>query len=169
MNWRCSELEAVEKNLAEAVIRYLCLNGEINGVRFGPHLQILLGANDGYKKGIKGQVYLNAERWCIFDEFPNKFPEKETDIEEMQRIEELAILNELSYIEIVDVKLCDTIPHLIFTFRNGKCLFIYGYHEWYESWQLGVSFQPDDTWLVVACPDAEIAIWCLDSFYSGKV
>jgi hypothetical protein len=83
-------LEGVEKKLAESVIKYLCLNGEINGVRFGPTLQILLSGNDEYKKGIKGQVYLNVEsRWCIFDELPKEFPIKETDIEEIDKIKEL--------------------------------------------------------------------------------
>jgi hypothetical protein len=40
-----NQLEAIDKKLAESVIRYLCLNGEINGVRFGPTLQILLSGN----------------------------------------------------------------------------------------------------------------------------
>jgi hypothetical protein len=86
----------------------------------------------------------------------------------MERIKELGILNELSYTEIVDVKLGDTIPHLLFTFQNGKSLFVHGHDEQYESWQLGVSFQEGE-WLVVACPDDGIAVWCPDSFYDDLI
>ncbi len=85
-------IEANDKKLAESVIRYLCFNGEINGVRFGPTLQILLNRHDEFKKGIKGQVYLNVEsRWCLFEQAPTEFPNKETDIEEMERMKELDI------------------------------------------------------------------------------
>ena len=153
-----------DKKLAEDVIKYLCLNGEINGVRFGPTLQILLWGHDEGEKGISGQVYLNVEsKWCIYDILPDEFPVSETDVEEMDRMKELEILNELSLIEIVDVKLGDHIPHLIITFQNGKSLFVYGHDEQYESWQLGVAFQ-DDTWLVVSCPGDEIAVWYPNSF-----
>jgi hypothetical protein len=152
-------LDVGDKQLAEAVIKYLCLNGEINGVRFGPSLQILLCGNYEHKKGITGQVYLNVEsRWCIYDELPNEYPMKESDIEGLDRVKELEILNELSYTEIVDVKLGGNIPHLILTFQNGKSLFVHGHDEQYESWQLGVSFQSDDSWLVVACPGDGIAV-----------
>jgi hypothetical protein len=39
----------------------------------------------------------------------------------------------------------------------------------YESWQLGVSFQLDDSWLVVACPGDGIAVWCPNSFYDDYI
>lgn len=158
-------MNVVDKKLAEDVIRHLCLNGEINGVRFGPTLQILINGNNEVEKGISGQVYLNVESiWCLYDQLPNKFPANETEMEKMDRLKELEILNELSYIEIVDVKLDNSIPHLILTFQNGKSLFIHGHNEQYESWQMGVSFQKGESWLVVACPGDELAIWHPESF-----
>ncbi|MFD1738858.1 hypothetical protein ACFSCX_20295 [Bacillus salitolerans] len=51
---------------------------------------------------------------------PNDFPIKDTDVEEMDRIKELEILNELSYSEIVELGLGDTIPHLIFSLKMGN-------------------------------------------------
>ncbi|CEG27206.1 hypothetical protein [Bacillus sp. B-jedd] len=128
-------------------------------------MQILLNGNDEFEKGISGQVYLNVEsRWCLYDQLPNEYPVDDSDIEELERLQELEILNDLSYVEIVDVKLDNSFPHLILTFQNGKSLFIHGHDEQYESWQMGVSFQEGESWLVVACPGDEIAIWHPEHF-----
>jgi len=55
----------------------------------------------------------------------------------------------------------DVTPHLIINLESGSILFVNGFHEKYECWQVGVEF---DNWLVVACPMNGIATWTSNKF-----
>jgi hypothetical protein len=161
-------LDIEDKEVGEKVLKHLCLGARIDGIRFGGILQLLITNHDSneYEKGIKGQVYINlASNWCVFHSMPKKLPQNESEIKELTQDEEIRILCSLREQRIIDIKLGDKSPHLIITLESGTILFINGQHDLYESWQLGVAFNPpEEDFLVVACPSDSLAVWCPDKY-----
>ena len=155
-----------DKALAEAVVRRLCVGAQIDGIRFGPVLQLLITGHASGKPPVPGQVYVNlGSTWQVFPLRPASFPEGEDALPDYVEDEALRILCELREAEIVSAALADDAPDLILTLSDGKVFFLNGRHEQYETWQLGVALgRPDETWLVVACPGNEVAVWAPDSF-----
>ncbi|WP_159888733.1 hypothetical protein [Paenibacillus puerhi] len=152
-----------DKKIADKVLKHLCLGARIDGIRFGGILQMLITDHDSneYEKGIKGQVYINlASRWCVFESMPATLPHNEDAIEDLTQEEEIKLLCTLREKKIADIFLGESEPHLIITLDNGEVFFLNGHDEQYESWQLGVAFNPpNENWLVVACPDDTLAVW----------
>ena len=155
-----------DRRLAQAVIKRLCQGAQIDGIRFGPILQLLLTIPSSSKLAVKGQVYLNlASTWDIFDRLPSMFLESETDLPRIAVGQQIAAICSIREQVISEARLEDGVPHLILTLESGKVLFLNGHHEKYETWQLGVAFNdPAEPWMVVACPGDNIAVWASESF-----
>lgn len=81
-------------------------------------------------------------------------------MEELTEEEQFKLLYFLRREQVIDIKLGDVSPHLYITFKSGKTLFINGFNENYECWQVddGQGFRGDE-WLVVAVPQNGIATW----------
>jgi hypothetical protein len=159
-------MEPEDKKLAEAVLKHLCQGAQIDGLRFGPVLQILITDHTSSKTPIRGQVYLNlGSSWTVFTTPPTSWPTNEDDQPEPSIDEQLRTICELRELVIADIKLAYTQPHLIMTLEDGRILFVNGWHEKYECWQLGVALGgSDEFWLVVATPNGGVAVWAPDSF-----
>ena len=149
-----------EKSLAELILQRLCKNAEINGIRFGPVLQILLASEHSQKFPIKGQVYLNlSSRWKLFDFHPAKFPELE-DLPEMTNEEEIQTICSIKECVIEKFELGNDSPHLILTLDDKRIIFVNGKDDQYESWNLGIAFGDiEQSWQVIACPGDKVAIF----------
>jgi hypothetical protein len=158
------------KNLADIILQRLFKNAEINGIRFGPVLQILFASEHSQKFPIKGQVGLNlSSRWKIFDSRPLQFPESEEDLQEMTNEEQILSICSIRERTVEKVELGEDSPHLILTLDDKKVFFINGKDENYESWDVGVAFGDiEQSWQVIACPNGELAIWTPPKFSFDK-
>jgi hypothetical protein len=111
-----------------------------------------------------GQLYLNIEsKWCLYKNLPPEFPSNEDEIEDYSEDEEYNMIYSIRRQKVKDIKLDNETPHLFITLENGYTIFVNGFHHKYECWQAGVQYD-DETWLVVAVPENEIAAWALIGF-----
>jgi len=154
---------------AQAVIRRLCQGAQIDGLRFGPILQLLIADHSAPTPRVHGQTYLNlGSRWRVFDDRPAAWPDGEHHLFLPPIEEQLGTLCSLREATIAEVELGDRQPHLILHFEGGRALFVNGRHEQYECWQLGVAMgDPNEHWMVVACPGGEIAVWAPQEVAAG--
>lgn len=159
-------MDIEDRVFAEKVLKYLCIGTRIDGLQFAlspATTKIYLTNYDG-ADNVNGQIYLNIEsKWKVYESKPLVFPTKEEDIEEFSEEEEYKQIFKIRREKIIDIKLADKSPHLIITLESKKILFVNGYHEKYECWQVGVHFLDTD-WLVVACPNNGIALWAASDF-----
>ena len=158
-------MDAKDKYLAEAVLRRLCADSQIGGIRFGPVLQILIShANHEGDEPINGQVYLNlGSSWKVFDSCPASFPNSEDELPEAPAEEQIQIICDLRERTIIKAELGENQPHLILTLDDGRVVFVNGKHEMYECWNMGVAFS-GDSWQVIACPSGGVAVWAPKNF-----
>jgi hypothetical protein len=152
------------KYLAEAALRHLLLGARVNGIRFGPNLQLLIEKSN--KILLQGQIYLSLEsRWALWSTAPENLPIHEDDIPALPVEEALKTLYGLREQVIIDVQLGEPSPHLILTLASGYIFFVNGKHDLYECWQVGVSMErPEKGWMIVSCPGDDIAIWAPQQF-----
>ena len=150
--------------LAEAALRHLLLEAQVEGIRFTPNLQLLIKKSK--KTLLQGQIYLSLEsRWMLWSTEPEKLPAHEDDIPELSIEEELKTLYALREQVITDVQLGELSPHLTLTLASGHILFMNGKHDLYECWQVGVSRErPEESWMIVSCPGDDIAVWAPQQF-----
>ena len=155
-----------EKKFAEIVLKRLCKGTQVDGIRFGPTLQILLSPCAIAPDSIKGQVYLNlSDRWTVFETRPDNFPKNENDLLEVSTEDEIQRIVALRERVIINVELGTSEPHLILTLNDGRVLFVNGKHGLYESWDMGVAYGSEkELWQVIACPGGGIAIWTPSTF-----
>ena len=158
-------MDRSDKQLAEMVLRRLCADGQIDGIRFGPVLQILIShVNQPDHAPINGQVYLNlGSGWRVFESRPASFPDGEDELPELSNLEQIQAIIDLRERTVAKVELAESEPHLILTLDDGSVLFVNGKHDTYECWQMGVAFS-GDMWQVIACPGGGVAIWAPNSF-----
>lgn len=159
-------MDEKDKHLAEAVLRRLCEGAQIDGIRFGPVLQILITDHASEKELIKGQIYLNlGSSWRVFDRLPPSLPNGEEELPELPQEEQIQAICRIRERVIVGVELGEMEPHLILTLDDGRVVFVNGKHEMYECWQIGVTRSgTEEPWLVVACPGGDVAVWAPQSF-----
>ena len=141
------------RELAEAVIRRLLLGAEVWGLRFGPPPDILFGISHAVPSDYR-QPYLKLEsRWTVFPSIPATFPRNEQDLPELSHDEELEIICSLKRDTVSDVQIVGSECHLMLTLQTGRAIFVNGYHERYECWEVGNSWGrgAEEVWLVVAC------------------
>jgi len=158
-------MNSSDRATALAVLRHLVEGAQVDGVRFGPVLQLLI-TNHSKKSAVKGQVYINLEsRWEIFDALPQPLPNGEHEFRELTRDEELWLLCSIREAQIDRVDLGGETPHLMLVLEGGRVLFLNGHHDQYEPWQCGVALgDRDERWLVVACPGGDVAVWAPPTF-----
>lgn len=149
------------KDLAEKTLRFLCVGSQVEGIKFYGN-QILFSESDSNRNRIDGQIYLNIEsRFQIFETYPAHIPEHEDELPVMNWIEDAKRLCELRLNQINDVSLGEDVPHLFIKFESGEVLFVFGHHDRYECWQVGVwnNSNKEEHWNVIAVPGDGIAIW----------
>jgi len=164
-------VEIEDKKLAEAVMRRLCQGAQIDGIRFGPILQLLITDHGSGKAPIRGQLYLNlASTWTVFDLAPASFPDKEEDLPEPPVEQQLKTLCDLRERVITEIKLGEDQPHLILSLDDGRILFVNGRHHMYECWQLGVALGDlREFYMVVALPGSGgVIVWAPENFDPGS-
>src|SRR5687767_14335526 len=155
-----------DRDLAAAVLRYLCVGAYVGGLRFGATPELLIDGSPA-----EGQVYLNLESaWQIFPGPPATIPQEENQVPVMTEEQALLALCALRESEIVDIALGGDCPHLLVHFIDGRVLFVLGRHARFECWQLCVSWgPPDERSLVVARPGCEVAVWSPPGFRPAGV
>ncbi|MDQ0914613.1 hypothetical protein [Paenibacillus sp. V4I5] len=149
------------KEFAEKTLKFLCVGSQIEGIKFYG-TQILISESETNRSRIDGQIYLNIEsRFKIFESYPEHIPNHEDELPYMDWIDGYKTLCELRLKRITDVKLGESIPHLFVYFHTGEVLFVFGHHNKYECWQLGVwnNSIKDEDWEVIAVPGNNIAIF----------
>jgi hypothetical protein len=161
-------MDAKDKQLAEAVLRRLCQDSEVNGIRFGPVLQILLNhINAEGEEPIFGQVYLNlGSSWKVFDSRPVTFPNGEDELPLAPAEEQVRAICDLRERTILKAEVGEVEPHLILTLDDRRVVFVNGKHDEYECWDVGVAFS-GETWQVIACPGGGVAVWAPRSFVTA--
>ena len=154
---------------AQAVIRRLCQGAQVDGIRFGPILQILITDHAATTPRVRGQTYLNlGSRWKVFEDHPASWPDGEHHLSQPPLDEQLAALCALREATIARVELGERQPHLILHLDGDRALFVNGRHDQYECWQLGVALgDPNEHWMVVACPGGEVAVWAPQEVAAG--
>jgi len=83
----------------------------------------------------------------------------EDDFPDFEMDEQLRLLRFISEQTISKVELGNKHPHLILTLESGQIFLINGIHYGYECWQAGISPNPEESCLIVACPGGNLAIW----------
>lgn len=149
-----------DKKAALNVLNFLCKGATIEGLNFYG-LKLLLSETETNSEKINGQVYLNIESdFCLYQTMPKEIPHH-NELPKLDLLESAKLLCELRFKKITEISLHDERPHLFFTFESGEVLFIWGHHQKYESWQVGCMYDEldDKTWLVVACPGDQLAVW----------
>ncbi|MBM6619153.1 hypothetical protein [Bacillus suaedaesalsae] len=155
-------LKPTDKHYAEKVLKYLFLGSQIDSIEFGLSSKTTKIYFVNYTKlnHFAGKLYLNIESsWCIDNQ---SFPTEQLGLLTLQLDIARKQIYENRSQKIVDISLGEVSPHLEFTLENGRTLYVYGYHDQYESWEAGVQDAPD--WLVVAIPGNDIAVWSTDAF-----
>jgi hypothetical protein len=156
-----------DKKLGEKVLNHLCQGAHINGIRFGPVLQLLISIHDS-KKDLRGQIYLNlGSKWSVFNSLPTPPPKDERDFAETTTEEDLKYLCGMREAEISSVELGSNSPHLLIHFTDGRVLYVNGHHEIYESWDLGLRLSDSkETWTIVASPGDRVTVFAPEKFIS---
>jgi len=149
-----------DRELAEKILRAICIGAQVDAVRFGIGFAILFDHLNNPSPIPYESIYLTIEtNFVVLPSLPPKTPR----FPELTLNERLSALASLHGQRIVNVSLGETSPHLIMTFASGHVLFVNGYQREYECWQLGLTEAVDDeVWLIVAMGDDEIAIWAPD-------
>jgi hypothetical protein len=155
-----------DKQIAKAALERLCKGAQIGGIRFGPVLQILIGDSDYEGELLKGQVYLNLDTsWKVFKSRPATFPNGENELPEASQDEQIQAIVSIRERVITKIELGEIEPHLILTLDDDSVVFVNGKHDQYECWNVGVAFSgTEEIWLIVACPDGNVAVWTPNSF-----
>ncbi len=156
-------------NLELKVLKYLFEGNQIGGIRFGPIPQLLIDLGDNSKHNIHGQIYINmSSDWNIY-ESSNDFPKIETDLFELDGVEEYHKLINIRNLQINKVELGIEFPHMILYLESGKIFFLSGFDQNHEPWQAGVALGKEDEYFyIVACPGNEYAVWCPENFNFDK-
>ncbi len=89
------------------------------------------------------------------------YPLNEDEFEVYSEKEEYERICKIRRQKVTDIQLGLESPHLIITLESGQIIFLNGFHDYYECWQVGVLCEQ---WLVVAAPGNEIATWAPDEF-----
>ncbi len=154
-------MQKEDKDIAESILRHLCIGRRICGINFYTVPVLLIDAIDGPSFEATIQLTIEAE-WRVFDELPLQLPivDSPGHIVDKRRTSELiCAIGKLGWYTIIGVQLGENSPHLVLKFENGQFLYINGHHDQYESWNiLAGEYQ------VVATPGDGIAIWHPEGF-----
>jgi hypothetical protein len=154
-------LDSSERRLAERILKYLFIGSHLDGVKFGigPGTILIRFMHYSNSNNQPDDLWINIEsKWNVFPSEIKDYPNSEEEIEILTEEEGYNLVFKLRREKVVDIKLGETVPHLMVVFESGKTLFINGQHSMYECWQAGDGggFTGEE-WLVVAMPGDGIA------------
>ena len=107
-------------------------------------------------------------KWAMLEQEPPADAEHEQTIAdalpEMRTDIHLGQLAALQDDPIVSIRLGVTFGHLIVQFASGRCLFIQGNHELFESWEIRITppkalRDPNSQWFLVNTPGGDVCMW----------
>src|SRR4051794_27076745 len=105
-------MDAEDRQLAEAVLKHLCVDAQIGGVQFGAALYIMLMNHTDRQPPIISTVWLClGSRWMISDSVPLELPESESDLPEMSVDEQLRTICSIREQRVTEAILGDPYPH----------------------------------------------------------
>jgi hypothetical protein len=117
-----------------------------------------------------GQPYINlASRFKLYQARPAAFPADEVDVDDLTPHQERHLLVSLRHKIVVGIEVLEPFPHLVMTFGDGTVLYLNGHNICYEAWQAGLLYSGDQTWLVVAGVEDQLAIFAPDVFWENAV
>jgi len=180
---------AQDKLVAEAMLRQACLGAQIVGMKWDgfPNITKLHIQDNVYVSAKKlpqyvlyekhrplGQCWLMIEdKWAVLEEAPPADAEYEQTtadaLPEMRTDQDIAKLATVHGDPIVEVRLGITFGHLIVQFDSGRCLFIQGNHELFESWEIRITppkelRDPNSQWFLVNTPGGDVCMWTPGAF-----
>lgn len=159
-------MELKQREFSEKALKHLFIGSQLDGVKFGPGSGSILIRFMQYTDKQPGDLWVNIEsKWTVF---PSEFkdnPHSEDEMEDLTEEDEYSLVFKLRREKVIDIKLGESVPHLIILFQSGLTMFINGHHDMYECWQAGDGAgYTGEEWLIVATPGNDIATWVPDDF-----
>jgi hypothetical protein len=143
--------------LAVCVAEHLLLGRQIAGFSCAPNISFSK-MEDGNIREINNTLSIWNNWGLAHNEEEISNPEFET--KPHNACSDLAhAAGELISFKVVEVKIHEETCDLSIKFENSHILFIRGYGEEFESWELNY-----EDFSVVACPGGELAVWAPDNF-----
>ncbi|WP_066060012.1 hypothetical protein [Robertmurraya korlensis] len=154
-------MELKRREFSEKTLKQLFIGSQLDGVKFGPGPGSLLIRFMHYTNKQPDDLWVNIEsKWTVFSTINNNYPNSEDEIEDLTEEDEYSLVFKLRREKVIDIKLGETVPHLIIVFESGLTMFINGHHDMYECWQAGDGTgNTGEDWLIVATPGDDIATW----------
>jgi hypothetical protein len=160
-------LDFKQRGFSERALKHLFVGSQLDGVKFGVGPGSILIRFMHYTPNQEpDDLWLNIEtKWTVFPTEIKDFPNSEDEMEDLTEEEEYNLVFKLRRDKVVDVKLGETVPHLIMVFQSGLTMFVNGHHDKYECWQVGDGAgYGGEQWLIVSTPGDGIATWAPDDF-----
>ena len=143
-----------DKELAESILRDLCVGRGICGMNFYAVPVLVIDEVTPSKR----ESFVTVESdWIIYDGMAMALAAVQSPNGPVDSARTSMLIREiadLAWQKIIGVKLGDEIPDLFIEFENGKVLKINGHHDKFESWNVSAG-----KFLVVAVPGDDVAIW----------
>jgi hypothetical protein len=161
---RLAAEKAAETLAAENLLSRLCIGAELAGVRFALTFVILFEHLASLRSVSYDDIYLRIEtNRTVFAEQPSD-PKVALAIDgsELPLAGKLSLLSGLAGQSIRAVSIGTPHPHLSIVFESGAVLWVNGFNERFECWELGL-IGSDKTYLVVAVPESRLAVWDADN------
>lgn len=149
----------------EKALKQLFIGSQLDGMKFGPGQGSMLIRFMHYTNKQPDVLLVNMEsKWNVF---PSSFllylmiyPNSEDEMEDLTEDDEYSLVFKLRREKVIDIKLGETVPHLIIVFQSGLTMFINGHHDMYACWQAGDGTgYTGEEWLIVATSGDDIAAW----------
>lgn len=161
-------MNAKKREFAEKALKHLLIGSQLDGVKFGLSPGSFLIRFERYypPEQEPEQLWINIEsKWTVFPTEIIDYPNSEDEMDDLNEEEQLNLVFKLRRDKVVDVKLGETIPHLIMVFQSGLTMFVNGHDDMYECWQVGDGAgYGSKIWEIVATPGDGIATWAPDDF-----
>ncbi len=155
------DLEIKQREFSEKALKHLFIGSQLDGVKFGVGPGSILIRFMHYTTKQPDDLWINIEsKWTVFPSENIDYPNSEDDMEDLTEEEEYNLVFKLRRDKVVDIKLGETVPHLIIVFQSGLTMFVNGHHDMYECWQAGDGTgYTGEQWMIVATPGDDIATW----------
>ncbi|MTD31350.1 hypothetical protein [Planomicrobium sp. YIM 101495] len=154
-----------DKDFAERALKRLLVGSQLDGLQFGVGPGGLGISFTHYSMKEPDTLWLTIEvrEIAVASTLEQLNLLTREDMNELDDEDSLQLLLSSRREKVKDVWLGDESPHLSISFDSGKFLYVNGFDEHYECWQVGD--QPGfggGEWLIVAAPGNKIATWSLE-------
>lgn len=159
-------MELKQWEFSEKALKQLFIGSQLDGVKFGTGPGSTLIKFMHYTNKQPDELWVNIEsKWTVFPSAINDYPNSEEEMDDLTEEDEYSLVIKLRRKKVIDIKLGETIPHLIIVFESGLTIFINGHHDMYECWQAGDGAgYTGEEWLVVAAAGDDITTWVPNDF-----